>query len=252
MGRVKFIEIDKLKIAYQVNGTGRPVVLLHGWGCESNIFNTVYDWLLSSYKVYVLDLPGFGLSEIPPTAWDANDYAKLLSEFLDKLNINKTHLIGHSYGGRISIVLAANEPEKVDKLILVDSAGIIPPRTAKYFLRLGISRIGRIVRKCGSLGSTIADRIAHRVGSKDYRDAGPMRATLVKSVNQNLQPLLTRIKAETLLVWGENDTDTPVSDGKIMKQEIQKSQLIILKDAGHYSFLDQSQQFCKIISNFLD
>ncbi len=246
-----FTEIDNLKIAYQVAGSGTPIVLLHGWGGEANSFKPVFDWLSSSYQVYALDLPGFGLSELPPAAWDASDYAKFLSAFFHKLNINKAHLIGHSYGGRISIVLAAEEPEKVEKLILVDSAGIIPRRTAKYYIRIGFAKIGRVMRYCGTLGDKLADSISQWVGSKDYREAGPMRSTMVKSVNQNLRPLLSKIQASTLLIWGENDTDTPVSFGKIMEKEIPDAGLIVLKDAGHFSYLDQLPQFCEIVTKFL-
>lgn len=246
-----FTEINNLKIAYQVEGTGPVVVLLHGWGGEANSFIPVFDRLSRSYQVYALDLPGFGLSEIPPTGWDASGYANFLSAFFDKLNINKAHLIGHSYGGRISIVMAAEKPEKVDKLILVDSAGIIPPRTMKYHVRISIAKIGRLIRCCGRIGNRLADIIAQKVGSKDYREAGPMRATLVKSVNQNLRPLLPKIQASTLLIWGENDTDTPVSFGTIMEKEIPDAELVILKDAGHFSYLDQLPQFCEIVTNFL-
>lgn len=251
MRRVKFIEIANLKIAYQVEGTGTPIVLLHGWGAEANTFSRVIDCLSRSHQVYALDLPGFGLSEIPPTAWDASDYAKFLSDFLNKLNINKAHLIGHSYGGRISIVIAAEEPEKIEKLILVNSAGIIPPRTTKYYLRIGIAKIGRIIRSCGTFGNKLADKVIQKVGSVDYRNAGPMRATLVKSVNQNLRPLLPKIQASTLLIWGENDMDTPISFGKIMEEEIPDATLVILKDAGHFSYLDQFQKFSQIVGNFL-
>ncbi len=251
MQSVKFLKINNLKIAYQAEGTGAPVVLLHGWGAEANSFKPVFDWLSRSYQVYALDLPGFGLSEMPSTAWDASDYAKFLSAFFHKLNIDKAHLIGHSYGGRISIVMAAEEPEKVDKLILVDSAGIIPPRTVKYYIRVSIAKIGRLIRCCGTLGNRLADSISQRVGSKDYQKAGPMRATLVKSVNQNLRPLLSKIQASTLLIWGENDTDTPISFGKIMEKEIPDAGLVILKDAGHFSYLDQLPQFCEIVANFL-
>ncbi|MDE0084094.1 MAG: alpha/beta hydrolase [Candidatus Poribacteria bacterium] len=246
-----FTEIDNLKIAYQVEGTGTPVVLLHGWGGEANSFRPVFDSLSRFYRVYALDLPGFGLSEIPPTAWDASDYAKFLSAFFHKLNINKAHLIGHSYGGRISIVMAAEEPEKIDKLILVDSAGIIPPRTAKYYIQISLAKVGRLMRYCGAPGNRLADNIAQRVGSKDYREAGPMRATMVKSVNQNLRPLLPKIQASTLLIWGENDTDTPISFGRIMEKEIPDARLIVLKDAGHFSYLDQLPQFCETVTDFL-
>jgi pimeloyl-ACP methyl ester carboxylesterase len=251
MRPVKFIEINNLKIAYQVEGAGKTVVLLHGWGAEANTFKSVFNWLSDSHQVFALDLPGFGLSEIPQTAWDATDYAKFLSTFFYKLSINKAHLIGHSYGGRISIVMAAEEPEKVDKLILVDSAGIIPTRTAKYYLKISLAKFGRLMRRCGTFGNNLADVIAQSIGSKDYKEAGPMRATMVKSVNQNLRPLLPKIQASTLLIWGENDLDTPISFGEIMEEEIPNAGLVILKDAGHYSYLDQFPQFCQIVGNFL-
>lgn len=251
MARVRFIEIDKLKIAYQIEGTGQPVILLHGWGAEGNTFRQVIEKLSDSYQVYVLDLPGFGLSEIPPDAWDATDYAEMLYEFCDKLNIGKAHLLGHSYGGRISIVIAAEQPDMVDKLILVDSAGIIPKRTLKYYIKICVAKTGRLMRNCCSFGNRFADSIINRVASTDYQNAGPMRQTLVKSVNQNLRPLLQKIQAPTLLIWGENDTDTPISFGKIMEDEIPEAQLIILKDAGHYSFLDQRDLFCQEVFKFL-
>lgn len=252
MQSFKFIEINKLKIAYYVEGTGSPVVLLHGWGAEANTFNRVVEFLSANYQVYAFDLPGFGLSEMPPTAWDASDYAKLLLGCFEKLKIDRVNLIGHSYGGRISIVIAANEPHRVDKLILVNSAGIRPKRTFNYYLKINLAKIGRKIRNLGYLGNKLADVIVQSVGSKDYRDAGQMKGTMVKSVNQDLRPLLPRIKTSTLLVWGENDEDTPVSDGKTMEKEIPDAALVVFKDAGHFSYLDQFQQFTQIVSRFLD
>ncbi len=246
-----FVEIDNLKVAYQVNGTGESVILLHGWGGEANSFKPVIDWMSRYYKVFALDLPGFGLSEKPSVAWDASDYATFLSGFFEKLKIKKAHLIGHSYGGRISIVMAARQPHLVDKLILVDSAGIIPPRELMYYIRIGIAKCGRLIRRFGSVGNKFADALSKQIGSKDYQEAGPMRATLVKSVNQDLRPLLPKIQAATLLIWGENDNDTPISSGEIMSKEITNSELVVLKDAGHFSYLDQFPQFCKIVGNFL-
>ena len=247
-----FTEIENLKISYQVEGTGPPVVLLHGWGGEANSFKPIFDYLSRFYQVYALDLPGFGLSEFPLTAWDASDYARFLLAFFHKLDINKAHLIGHSYGGRISIVMATEAPMKVDKLVLVDSAGIIPRRTAIYHIKIYFAKMGRSMRRFGAIGNGLANAVAQWTGSKDYREAGPMKATLVKSVNQNLQPILKKIQATTLLIWGENDTATPISDGKIMEAEIPDAKLIILKDAGHFSYLDQRQQFCEIVTKFLE
>ena len=244
-------DINNLNVSYQVAGKGDVVLLLHGWGGEAASFQPVFEWLAQSHKVYALDLPGFGKSQVPPTAWDSSDYARFVTAFLEKFSIPKAHLIGHSFGGRISIILSAEHPEKVDKLILVDSAGIRPRRTAKYYFRVGIAKIGKLLRLCGTLGVRLANAMSARLGSKDYQDAGEMRATLVKVVNQDLRSLLPRISASTLLIWGENDKDTPVSFGQIMEKEIPDAGLVVLKEAGHFSYLDKFPQFCRIVASFL-
>ena len=244
-------EIKGLNISYQVAGEGDVVLLLHGWGGEAASFQPVFEWLAASHRVYALDLPGFGKSQEPPTAWDTSDYAQFVTAFLAKFRIPKAHLIGHSFGGRISIILSAEHPEKVDKLILVDSAGIKPRRTARYYARVGIAKTGKWLRRCGKYGNHLANAVSQRTGSKDYRDAGDMRATLVKVVNQDLRELLPHIAASTLLIWGENDKDTPVSFGRIMEKEIPDAGLVVLKEAGHFSYLDQFPQFCRIVASFL-
>ncbi len=244
-------EVNNLNISYQVAGEGDAVLLLHGWGAEAASFQPVFEWLAQSHTVYALDLPGFGKSQIPPTAWDTSDYAQFVKAFLEEFCIPKVHLIGHSFGGRISIILSAEHPEKVDKLILVDSAGIRPPRTTKYYLRVGIAKVGKLLRRSGKPGIWLANAMSARAGSKDYQEAGEMRTTLVKVVNQDLRALLPRISASTLLVWGEHDKDTPVSFGRIMEQEIPDAGLVILKEAGHFSYLDQFPQFCRIVASFL-
>lgn len=244
-------EINNLNISYQVAGAGDVVLLLHGWGGEAASFQPVFDWLAQFHKVYALDLPGFGKSQMPPTAWNTSDYAQCIIAFLERFCIPKAHFIGHSFGGRIAIIVSAEYPEKVDKLILVDSAGIKPRRTAKYHLRVGLAKIGKLLRRCGKYGALVADAMSARAGSKDYQNAGAMRATLVKVVNQDLRPLLPRITASTLLIWGENDKDTPISFGQIMEKEIPDAGLVVLKEAGHFSYLDKFPQFCRIVASFL-
>ena len=244
-------EINNLNVSYQVAGEGDVVLLLHGWGGEAASFQPVFEWLAQSHKVYALDLPGFGKSQIPLTAWDTSDYAQFVMAFLKKFCIRKAHLIGHSFGGRISIILSAEHPETVDKLILVDSAGIRPPRTTRYYLRVGMAKVGKGLRRCGKFGIRLANAMAARAGSKDYQEAGEMRATFVKVVNQDLRALLPRISASTLLIWGEHDKDTPVSFGKIMEKEIPDAGLVVLEDAGHFSYLDKFPQFCRIVASFL-
>lgn len=250
--RTQQLILNSLKISYQIAGEGDVVLLLHGWGGEAASFQPVFDWLAQSHKVYALDLPGFGKSQIPPTAWNTSDYAQFVIAFLEKFRIPKAHFIGHSFGGRISIIISAEYPEKVDKLILVDSAGIKPRRTIKYQLRVGLAKIGKLLRRCGKYGVLVADAMSTRAGSKDYQNAGDMRGTLVKVVNQDLRSLLPRITASTLLIWGEDDKDTPVSFGQIMEKEIPDAGLVVLKEAGHFSYLDQFPQFCRIVASFLN
>jgi len=244
-------EINNLNISYQVAGDGDVILLLHGWGGEAASFQPVFKWLSQSHKVYALDLPGFGNSQIPPTPWNASDYAQFVTAFLEKFSISKVHLIGHSFGGRIAIILSAEHPEKVDKLILVDSAGLTPKRTTKYYLRVAIAKTGKWIRRCGTPGARLANALSARIGSKDYQDAAEMRATLVKVVNQDLRSLLPRISASTLLIWGEHDKDTPIGFGKVMEREIPDAGLVVLKEAGHFSYLDQFPQFCRIVASFL-
>ena len=246
-----FIKIDEVKVYYEVNGQGKPVILLHGWGGQAASFMPVLDFLSQTFKVYALDLPGFGRSSIPPTAWGSNDYALFIYKFLSKLGIAKADLIGHSFGGRIIISLAANFPEKVGKLILVDSAGIRPKRTAKYYLRTLMAKTGKRLSSLPPFGKGLKDVIYNRMGSKDYREAGNMRGILVKVVNEDLRHLLVKIKAPTLLIWGEEDKETPISHAKIMERQIEDAGLVILKGAGHFSYLDNLSQFCLIAVNFL-
>lgn len=248
------VEIDGLNVFYEVGGSGASVVLLHGWGGNSESFKPVFDYLINNYKTYTLDLPGFGNSDLPPCPWGADDYARLILGFFEKLQIDKANIIAHSFGGRIAIVLAAEQPEKVEKLVLVGSAGIIPRRTVKYHVRVSIAKMGKLLfapQLFGTFGVRGRNAISRLVGSKDYQDAGELRGTFVKVVNEDLKPRLPKIRASTLLVWGEKDTATPISHAKIMEKEIEDAGLVVLQNAGHFSYLDNFPQFCRIVSRFL-
>ena len=249
-----FIEIDGSTIYYESKGEGDSVILLHGWGGQALSFKPVFDYLIKNYKVYALDLPGFGRSSIPPHTWGTFDYASFISKFFTKMGITKAHIIGHSFGGRIAIVLAANFPKEVDKLILVNSAGIRPKRTLKYYTFITIAKICKILlspKIWGKYGERIKNSLYNFVGSEDYRNAGELRDILVKVVNEDLRHLLPNIEVLTLLVWGEQDKKTPVSHARIMEEKIKNARLVVLENAGHFSYLDEFPQFCRIISEFL-
>lgn len=246
-------KIGGISINYEASGQGRDVVLLHGWGGNLGSFAPVHASLARSFRVYSLDLPGFGLSDEPPVPWGTEEYGELVANFLEELGIKSPIIIGHSFGGRIAIYLGATRDVK--KMILVDSAGIRPKRRPSYYAKVYSFKAAKLLARFPlwrKQGDRLVEGLRRRIGSKDYMQAsGIMRETLVKVVNEDLRHYLPSIKAPTLIVWGENDTATPLADGRIMERLIPDAGLVILKGAGHFSYLDRLNDFLIIVQHFL-
>lgn len=248
------IDLGGVHVAYRGGGSGPAVVLLHGWGASAATMQPIADCLRDRWRVVALDFPGFGQSPPPPTAWGVGGYADCLRALLERLGVERAALIGHSFGGRVAIVYATRWPDAVDRLILVDAAGILPEPTARQQAIGLVARAGKAVLGLPGLRGLregARDAVAARVGSTDYRDAGPLRDTFVRVVTEDLRPLLPQIAAPTLLIWGSEDRDTPVADARIMEKEIPDAGLVVFEGAGHYSYLDRPAQFCRIASTFL-
>jgi pimeloyl-ACP methyl ester carboxylesterase len=252
------IIIDDNKINYKVSGQGKAVVILQGWGTSLDIYDAVANSINSHYRVIQVDFPGFGNSPEPSRPWDVNDYVDFVLKFLEKLEIKEASFIGHSHGGRVIIKLAGRDelPIKIEKIVLIDSAGIIAKKTMKQKARM---RMYKIVKGLSSnkliqaLFSEAIDNWKSRQGSADYRNASPlMRQSLVKVINEDLRDYLSRINVDTLLVWGDQDTATPISDAHIMEKAIPKAGLVVLKGAGHYSFLDQPFIFDRVMKSYFN
>ena len=161
--------------------------------------------------------------------------------------------MGHSFGGRISINYASQHPE-IQKIVLIDSAGITPRRSLKYYYKVysykAIKRIS-LALFGEKKGKKIIEKSLKKRGSADYKAASPrMRAIMSKCVNEDLRKKMPDIKASSLLVWGENDTATPLSDAKIMEKNISDSGLVVFQNAGHYSFLDNPSRFKAVVRSF--
>jgi pimeloyl-ACP methyl ester carboxylesterase len=171
---------------------------------------------------------------------------------MDLLDLRTPDILAHSFGGRVAIQLASLHPDRVGRLVLVDSAGVLPPRPLKYKLRVGIAKVAKFVAKYGgTIGERFRNCVYSQVASKDYMAAGALRNSLVLVVREDLTGLMPCIKTPTLLVWGENDQDTPVSSGAKMQQLIPGSELVILEHAGHFSYIDQQSQFSLHVKRFL-
>ena len=251
------IKINNLKINYKFSKSQQPtaknILLLHGWGCDLNIYENLHANLQENFNVFSIDLPGFGKSEVPKSVWGVEEYTTLIENFVKKLEINNPIFAGHSFGGRISILYGSRN--QAEKIVLIDSAGIKPKRSLKYYVKVYSYKIYKRILPI-FVGRKKAEKTINKfrkkVGSSDYQNVdGMMRQILVKVVNEDLTNVLSRIKAPTLLIWGENDTATPVRDAKIMEKHIPNAGLVVLKNAGHYSFLEKQFEFNIIINNFL-
>jgi pimeloyl-ACP methyl ester carboxylesterase len=243
------------RAALEGRGDGRPLLLLHGWGVSSELFDPILDALQQGRRLIVPDLPGFGATTEPDTPWSVHDYAAWCIALLDRLGVQRCDLIGHSNGGRIGIVMAATYPGRIDRMVLTASSGIRPRQTLRGAARVRSYKALRMVERSGLLPETVrqaARRRADQRGSADYRAvSGVMRGTLVRIVNEDLTQVLPKLHLPVLLIWGDKDTETPIADGQLMERLIPDAGLVVFEGAGHYAYLEQAARFCRIVEVFL-
>lgn len=240
---------------YTVVGEGIPVLLLHGWGVDGETMLPVAQALAKAgFEAHVLDFPGFGKSALPPQPWRVEDYARWVVAYLDVAHLERVHLIGHSFGGRVSLVMGGTYPERIEKIALSNSAGIklpLPLKIQFYYLWRRLLMAILSFPGLGSLKLRVRDHLRKRYGSADYLKAGPLQETFKLVVNEDLLPYARRIQAPTLLFWGDQDQDTPLKIGRVLEREIPDAALILFNGAGHYAYLDQFEQFIRIVVHFL-
>lgn len=250
---LKDIELCGVKVRVEVTGEGRPLILMHGWGCDHTTVRSIAATAAQTHKVYNIDFPGFGESTEPPQVWGVEEYTRLIEEFAKNEGIEAPVLVGHSFGGRVAILYASRNA--VDKVVLVDAAGIKPKRSLKYYAKVYSFKAGKKFWQL-VLGKEKAqeriEKMRAKRGSSDYANSSPMmRAILSKVVNEDLTDKLSLIKAPSLMIWGENDTATPLADARLMNKLIPDSGLVSFPNCGHYSFLDNPGQFRAVLSSFL-
>lgn len=254
------VVINGTDINYKISGPDRAdhtMVILQGWGTSMELYDSVAAAVNDTFRVVQLDLPGFGASDEPPEPWNVDAYADFFCGFMKELGIGKATLLGHSYGGRVIIKLAARDslPFDIEKIVLVDSAGVMPERTASQQFRVRLYKLKRsflMSRLIYPLFPEVIDYWMSKQGSADYRAASPMmKKCLVMAVNEDLQDIMPEVKQETLLVWGDLDTDTPISDAHKMEEKIPGAALVVLEGTDHYSFLYKPVEFRNILRAFL-
>lgn len=237
-----FKTIKKIKINYKQYGEGKDIVLLHGWGQNIQMMDPLGNYLKANHKITIVDLPGFGLSDEPDYAYSVYDYVELLKELFDELKIKKPILIGHSFGGRLSIIYASKY--ETEKVVLFGSPCV------RHVYKSKKQDILKALKKVKIL-SPLANLMKKFTGSPDYKNASPMmRDILVKTVNEDLSECAKKIICPCLLIWGDNDTAVPVSHAKELDDLLSDSALIVLPGT-HYCYLENLHQIIDILNNFI-
>lgn len=253
----QFLDINGIRTAHlvaQPKEGGEAVLALHGWGADSALMYPVGERLAPlGYRVFMPDLPGFGQSALPPTTWGVGDYAAFVQAYMDANQLEQVFLIGHSFGGRLGLVLGAEVSGRIRKMALADSAGVPPKRSLSSRARLALYKgIRGGLNKIGlkATANRLSTWYSNRYGSADYKSAGALRETFVRVVNEDLLPYAARVACPTLLFWGEKDDDTPLWQGKVLEKTIPDAGLIVYPGAGHYSYLEHLGEFIKVVDYF--
>ena len=248
-------DIDHIKVRYIDEGpiTDIVVAIFHGWGCDIDVYRPIIDIVKSRYRVVALQLPGFGQSDEPPFGWTMKDYTQFSIKFLDSINAKNVILIGHSLGARILIRLStmANISLKIYKMVFINGAGILPERLDEYLA--GYESFKKHKEKMMVANDKKGLELLRANADCDYAYLSEtMCDVYFNAVTDNLEDRLHLITIPTLLIWGEKDKDTPLSDGMRMKELIPDAGMVVLKDSGHYSFLDSPYIFDKVLKSFLN
>jgi len=247
----KNIEINGIKTFTRIAGQGSPFLILHGWGASTESWKKVQKKLSEKFQVFVLDFPGFGRSDLPPVAWDVQDYVRFVLDFAKEMGLEKFCLLGHSFGGRVAIKLAAQFPQKIEKLILVDTAGVKVKKTFTKKLLVFLAPFSGVFRVIP--GFQIGRKVFYKfiLRKTDYLKAtGVMKETFKKVIDEDITPFFGKITVPTFIVWGEKDKITPLRDAYLMKAKIRDSELKIF-DCGHCPHYEAPNLLAKTILDFV-
>lgn len=240
-----FVDIGGLKIRYQRTGAGDDVLLLHGWGGQIESFYPVIQALSPHYRVTAIDFPGHGQSSMPPKPWTVSDFLDCTLQLMDRLELSSPHIVAHSFGGRVTIKLASQHGARAAKLLFTAGAGVVAPAS----IGVKTKRLMASTFK-GLVPEKLQERLLPKLASRDYRNAGELRPTLRNVIAEDLTPLLPSIPHKTLLVWGDQDQETPLYSGRIMSERMPHAELVVFEGAGHFPYLDNPGKFNMLALRF--
>ena len=234
-----FYTYNDIKLYYEKYGNNKKsIIILPGWGDTRKTFYYMINFLKDYFTVYIIDYPGFGYSSFPNYDLTIFDYANMIHNFINELNIINPILIGHSFGGRIITILTGYYKYNYNNIIYIDSAGI---KRKKIRFKTIIYKMLKKVRFI--LPKRYKDKylkyLFSKFASSDYSSlSNNMRNTFKNIVNLDLTKYFNNINSKVLIIWGNKDMDTPIKDARIMLKKINNAELIILDKANHFSYLN--------------
>ncbi|MBI4224942.1 MAG: alpha/beta hydrolase [Candidatus Sungbacteria bacterium] len=244
--------VQNLAIEYRDEGSGPVLLFLHGWKDSLHTFDLLVPLLSADYRIIRLDLPGFGESEAPRTAWHVDDYAECVAECIKKLGINVGVIVGHSLGGRIVLKGIAANILDAQKIILIASAGIAERNTFRILFFRVLAKIGRLataVPPFGFFRELLRKRLYGGLES-DYLSAGPLKETFLNIINEDLSASAKMVTKPALLIWGSEDTQTPLQDGKRLATFIPGAALEVIPGSGHFVHQEKPAEVAGLIRKF--
>ncbi|HMB97608.1 MAG TPA: alpha/beta hydrolase [Balneolaceae bacterium] len=252
--------LNNTKTAWYKTGSGKPLIILHGWGSSSRVMFPVAAQLSSLRTCYLLDFPGFGDSPEPSRPFSIDDYADLVENFITEQELESVDFLVHSFGGRVILKLLTRDhiKEYIDKILITGGAGMKPKRNPSYYFKKYLAKslkapfavLPENLRGKG-LEKLRSTSLWQKLGSSDYQKlSGVMRETFVKSVSEHLDELLPEIDHDILLLWGTEDDATPLYQAERMNRGLKNSALVTIENAGHYAFLNKPKRFSAIAEAF--
>ena len=230
-------------------GKGKSFVLfLHGWGGSTNSFLSIAKRLSVEHRVMLIDFYGFGKSKYPNVSLDTYEYALQVFLYLTKKGVKELDIVAHSFGGRVAMLLASVFDIKVNNLVLVSSAGILPKKSLAYKYKV----IKYKILKKLTMLKIYSNKKLTTYGSDEYKQLDELQKIgYVKIVNQGLEDFIVKIKSRTIIVWGDSDKTTPLYMANKIHKLIDDSKLLIYENAGHFSFVENYGNFCNLLLTFL-
>ena len=248
------IVVQDLLTHYEKQGSGKTILMLHGWADSAGTFRPLLSDLADTYTVITLDLPGFGQSEPPKEVWDLDNYARFVADFLDKINNTQLYaIIGHSNGGALAIRGIAMGTLSPDKIVLLAPSGVRDTEKIRRSIIKVIAKVGKVMTFWlpSHHKKKLQKKLYGTVGS-DMLVAPQLQETFKKTVRQDIQKDAATIQIPALLIYGDQDTATPAGTiGSKLHAAIKNSRLEIIPGADHFVHLRDPQRTLILAKEFL-